>query len=279
MNTLALSDEILLTIDKPARYIGNELNMVKKNPKDVDIRFAMCFPDVYEIGMSHLGIQILYDMFNKRDDVYCERVYSPWPDLHKIMKEKNDKEERLLNVGFKLFTEKGFKDTSIQDIVDNADVAKGTFYLYFKDKYELRDVLIARKSMSLFSEAINAVKSTYIENFADQMIFVINYIIDKLAKTPLLLKFISKNLSWGVYSQTVLNLYEKNKNSEEGLVYLFLNGVKEHNIKLKNPEVTLYMIIELVSSTCFNSILYNEPLPIEEFKPYLYELIRNLLKE
>ena len=89
MNTLALSDEILLTIDKPARYIGNELNMVKKNPKDVDIRFAMCFPDVYESGMSHLGIQILYDMFNKRDDVYCERVYSPWPDLHKIMKEKN----------------------------------------------------------------------------------------------------------------------------------------------------------------------------------------------
>ena len=64
-----------------------------------------------------------------------------------------------------------------------------------------------------------------------------------------------------------------------GSNYLFLNGVKEHNIKLKNPEVTLYMIIELVSSTCFNSILYNEPLPIEEFKPYLYELIRNLLKE
>ena len=93
------------------------------------------------------------------------------------MKEKNDKEERLLNVGFKLFTEKGFKDTSIQDIVDNADVAKGTFYLYFKDKYELRDVLIARKSMSLFSEAINAVKSIYIENFADQMIFVINLIL------------------------------------------------------------------------------------------------------
>ncbi|MDD6169548.1 MAG: TIGR03960 family B12-binding radical SAM protein [Lachnospiraceae bacterium] len=85
---LALSDEILLTIDKPARYIGNELNMVKKDPKDVEIRFAMCFPDVYEIGMSHLGMQILYDMFNKRDDVYCERVFSPWPDLHKIMKEQ-----------------------------------------------------------------------------------------------------------------------------------------------------------------------------------------------
>ena len=88
MSRPALSDEILLTIDQPARYIGGELNMVEKDPASVDIRFAMCFPDVYEIGMSHLGIQILYDMFNRREDVYCERVYSPWPDLHKIMKEQ-----------------------------------------------------------------------------------------------------------------------------------------------------------------------------------------------
>lgn len=88
MQKLALSDEILLKIDKPARYIGNEVNMVKKDPKNVAIRFAICFPDVYEIGMSHLGIQILYDMFNKREDVYCERVYSPWSDLYQIMKEK-----------------------------------------------------------------------------------------------------------------------------------------------------------------------------------------------
>lgn len=88
MSRPALSDEILLTIDQPARYIGGELNMIEKDPASVDIRFAMCFPDVYEIGMSHLGIQILYDMFNRRKDVYCERVYSPWPDLHKIMKEQ-----------------------------------------------------------------------------------------------------------------------------------------------------------------------------------------------
>lgn len=88
MSKLALSDDILMQVDKPARYIGNELNMIKKNPNDVDIRFAMCFPDVYEIGMSHLGIQILYEMYNRREDVYCERVYSPWPDLHKIMKEQ-----------------------------------------------------------------------------------------------------------------------------------------------------------------------------------------------
>ena len=91
MRRLALSDEILLSIDKPARYIGNEVNAVDKSESsdpEKMIRFCMCFPDVYEIGMSHLGIQILYDMFNKREDVWCERVYSPWPDLDKIMREK-----------------------------------------------------------------------------------------------------------------------------------------------------------------------------------------------
>ncbi|BFK20246.1 TIGR03960 family B12-binding radical SAM protein [Mediterraneibacter glycyrrhizinilyticus] len=89
MRTLALSDDILLNIEKPARYIGGEVNSVMKDKSEVDIRFAMCFPDVYEIGMSHLGIQILYDMFNRREDVWCERVYSPWTDLDKVMREKH----------------------------------------------------------------------------------------------------------------------------------------------------------------------------------------------
>ena len=88
MRKLALSDDILLKIEKPARYIGNEVNSVMKNKADIDVRFAFVFPDVYEIGMSHLGIQILYDMLNRRDDVWCERVYSPWTDLDKIMREE-----------------------------------------------------------------------------------------------------------------------------------------------------------------------------------------------
>ena len=86
MRKLALNDEILLNIEKPARYIGGEVNSVIKDKEKVDIRFAMCFPDVYEIGMSHLGIQILYDMFNRREDTWCERVYSPWLDLDKVMR-------------------------------------------------------------------------------------------------------------------------------------------------------------------------------------------------
>ena len=88
MRKLALNDEILMKIEKPARYIGGEVNAVTKKLDDIDVRFAMCFPDVYEIGMSHLGIQILYDMFNRRDDVWCERVYSPWVDLDKVMREE-----------------------------------------------------------------------------------------------------------------------------------------------------------------------------------------------
>ncbi len=85
---LALSDDILMKIEKPARYIGHEVNAVVKDKDKVKVRFAMCFPDVYEIGMSHLGIQILYDMFNSMEDVWCERVYSPWLDLDKIMREE-----------------------------------------------------------------------------------------------------------------------------------------------------------------------------------------------
>lgn len=88
MRKLALNDEILLSIQQPARYIGGEVNMCQKNPADVSLRFAFCFPDVYEIGMSHIGMQILYDYFNRREDVYCERVFSPWTDLDKVMREQ-----------------------------------------------------------------------------------------------------------------------------------------------------------------------------------------------
>ncbi len=86
---LQLTDEILLSVEKPARYLGNEINVIHKNTSEIDIRFALCFPDVYEIGMSHVGLAILYDFLNKRKDTYCERVFSPWRDLEIIMREKD----------------------------------------------------------------------------------------------------------------------------------------------------------------------------------------------
>ena len=194
------------------------------------------------------------------------------------MEQENDKKQRLLNTAFLLFTEKGLKDTSIQEIVDKAKVAKGTFYLYFKDKYELRDILIAKKSEKLFHDALEQLRKNYIQNFSDQIIFVINYVIDELKKKPTLLRFISKNLSWGIYNQSIIKLYEDNENKEDSLFSLFMKGVEVNHLTLKNPEVTLFMIIELVSSTCFTSILEKRPLPIDEYKPYLYDTIRSLLR-
>jgi radical SAM family uncharacterized protein len=107
---LALSDETLLSIEKPERYIGNEVNSVYKDKNAVDIRFAMCFPDVYEIGMSHLGIQILYGLFNSYEDVWCERVYSPWTDMDKVLRDKDiplfalESQEPIKNFDFLGFT-------------------------------------------------------------------------------------------------------------------------------------------------------------------------------
>ena len=89
MRKLALNDEIMLKIDKAARYIGGEVNSVMKDKNKVDLRFCMAFPDVYEIGMSNLGMAILYDSFNKREDVWCERLFSPWTDLDQLMREQH----------------------------------------------------------------------------------------------------------------------------------------------------------------------------------------------
>ncbi len=196
-----------------------------------------------------------------------------------MKEETNNKEDRLLENAFKLFTKKGVKETSIQEIVDNANVAKGTFYLYFKDKYEIRDVLIAKKSTKLFNNALKDLRKTDINILSEEVVFIVDHVINALVKNQLLLKFISKNLSWGIYNQTVQKIYENNSSEENGVLKLFLKGIEENNINLKNPEVTLYMIIELVSSTCFNSILYDSPLPINDFKPFLYDAIRKLLNE
>ena len=113
-----------------------------------------------------------------------------------MKKNEESKEKRLLDTAFSLFTSKGVKDTSIQEIVDTADVGKGTFYLYFKDKYEIRDILIAKKSQRLFNDALKSLRKQDISDLTDQIIFIINHVINALKRNPLLLKFISKNLSW-----------------------------------------------------------------------------------
>lgn len=195
--------------------------------------------------------------------------------LSKIEEKKEEKKKKLMEASFKLFTKKGIKNTSVQEITDDAGTAKGTFYLYFKDKYELQDQLIIRKSKQLFNDAIKALNKEKITGFEDSLIFIIDYVIDELNKNRLLLKFISKNLSWGLYNEKVTKIVDDNA---LGVKELFLKAAKDNKIKLENPSVTLYMIIELVGSTCFNSIMNKEPLCINEYKPYLYDTIRKMLK-
>lgn len=192
----------------------------------------------------------------------------------KIEENKSLKEKNILDTAFNLFTEKGIKNTSIQEIADKAGVAKGTFYLYFKDKYELQDQLIARKSYQLFNKALKKLDKEDITSFDDQIIFIIDYIIDDLSKNKLLLKFITKNLSFGLYNEKVIALIGDNNIKVRDL---FIKGIHEHNPNIDNPDVILFMIIELTSSTCFSSVMNKEPLPINDFKPYLYKTIKGIL--
>lgn len=192
----------------------------------------------------------------------------------KVIENKEIKEANLLESAFTLFTEKGVKDTSVQDIVSKAGVAKGTFYLYFKDKYEIQDYLIIKKSKQLFTKAIKALSKKKIDDYRERVIFIIDYVINEFIKNKLLLKFISKNLSWAIYSDKISNIID---DSSIGLLDLFLEDIKNNNIKIDNPEVKLFMIIEMTSSTVYTSITNNKPLPIEEYKPILYDEIRKVL--
>ena len=194
----------------------------------------------------------------------------------KIDDKKQAKEIKLLNSAFKLYSKKGINNTSIQDIVVDAGVAKGTFYLYFKDKYDLQKKLTIKKSNELFHKALDKLDINVINKFDDQLIFVIDNVIDELSKEPDLIKIIYKDLSLGFYNNGINSLIE----SDETDIYeIFIKAIDENNIKLENPSVTLYMIIELVGSTVFNSIMKDIPLPIDEYKPYLYRTIRLMLNE
>ena len=192
----------------------------------------------------------------------------------KTMENKEEKEKKLLDSAFQLFTEKGFKDTSIQEIVDHAGVAKGTFYLYFKDKYDIQDILITYKSNQLFLKAIKHVDKLKIEKFEDRIIAIIDYLIDEFIKHEELLVFISKNLSLGVFGDSLSNLLDRDS---LGVLELLKKEITDNNINVKNPELTFFMIIELTSSVVFSSIITNKPLPIEELKPVLYEKIKKIL--
>lgn len=199
--------------------------------------------------------------------------------MGKADKNKQIKENSLLNTAFEFFTTKGFNKTSISDIVAHAGVAKGTFYLYFKDKYDIRNKLISHKSSQLFQKAVQELNQNVIlQNltFEDKMIYIIDNIINQLNQNHSLLTFISKNLSWGVFKTALTNPIAVDDINFSDIYHKMLEDAP---YEFREPEVMLFLIVELVSGACYSSILYQEPCSLEQLKSHLYASIRLIIQE
>lgn len=189
---------------------------------------------------------------------------------------KKIKHDALFDAAFKLFTTKGINNTSISDIVTKAGVAKGTFYLYFKDKYDINNKLVMHRTTQLFSEAIRRVKDENIPDYRDRIIYIINNVIDSLSDDRLLLMFISKNLGLGFYKFSVQDSQIVGSPVVHEAYQAIISDIGD---KCSSPDLMMYMIIELVGSSIYSSILYNQPVPIEELKPHLNRTILGIINQ
>lgn len=196
--------------------------------------------------------------------------------MGKVDDNKQQKLDALFKSAYDLFLNQGLAKTSIHDIVQKAGVAKGTFYLYFKDKYEIRDLLIARTASKLFLDAQKQLDKTALDNLEDEIIFIVDYILEQMLKNKPVLRFISKNLSWGIFRQAIT----KNETSSDFNGTEFFEGIaKRHpSIQLRAPEIMLFLIIELASSASYSTILENDPVSYEELKPDLNAAIRAIIR-
>ncbi len=196
--------------------------------------------------------------------------------MGKADQNKKIKMENLLNTSFEHFTSKGINKTSISDIVERAGVAKGTFYLYFKDKYDIRNRLIAHKSSQLFMQAYDAMIKKGVEKFDDRIIFIMDYVLDALAKNKGLLAFIYKDLSWAVFKRALTNPMV-DSDVDFGAVYNQM--IEDAGGSIRDPEIMLFQIIELIGATGYSSIMYDDPVSLSELKPHLEQTVRLIIRQ
>ena len=197
--------------------------------------------------------------------------------MGKLEVNKRHKESSLLNTAFEFFTTKGFSKTSISDIVGHAGVAKGTFYLYFKDKYDIRNKLICHKSSQLFRTAVQELRATDAYGtmpFEDRILYIIDNIVTQLAENQALLTFIAKNLSWGVFRNSLID----GSSSPGSVRKAYEEFIARSPVQYKDPDILLYMILEFISGASYNAILYDQPCPLAELKPHMYDGIRAILR-
>ncbi|MBZ9685139.1 TetR/AcrR family transcriptional regulator [Clostridium estertheticum] len=189
---------------------------------------------------------------------------------------KSKKQKNLYDAAYELFTTKGINDTAINDIVKKAGVAKGTFYLYFKDKYHIIDLIVLRKSSKVLKEAIEISMNKEFEEFNDKVIFLVDYIIEYLRKDKKLLRLIYKNLSWGIYRKVIAEPMEYNEMKE--IAKVFMDNIVSETMCITEAEKILFMIIELTGSVCYSSIILEEPDTIDNMKPILFKTIKKILQ-
>lgn len=195
--------------------------------------------------------------------------------LGKLDEKKKKKREALLNAAYELFTSQGIFDTSISEIVKKADMAKGTFYLYFQDKYEIRTELIKQKAGELFCIVQKKMSGRTRKSLEDNIISLVDIIIEELGADKTLLEFISKNLRWGIFHEVLM---EGENEVSVSFYDWYSEMIRVSGRKIRNHELMIYMIVELVNSTCYNVILYNEPVSLEELKKEIFALIPVIIR-
>ena len=203
--------------------------------------------------------------------------------MGKVEIKKQQKKTALMKSAFELFTTEGFSDTTIRDIAMRAGVAKGTFYLYFKDKVDIREAVITSTASELLQDACASldqhIKDSPEEmDVADIFIYIIDHVIETVSRDPLLVRFLAKHLSWGLFykgdkDKTLAGTADDNLDIET----FVKTKLREYNVRIKDLKLLLFTLLELVSSTCHDVLLYEEPAPLEEYKPYLNNCIRLLV--
>lgn len=193
----------------------------------------------------------------------------------KVQQNKKKKEKMLFSAAYELFTTKGANNTAIDDIVKKAGVAKGTFYLYFKDKYDIIDRLILDKSAQLINEAVEEMNKVGLKNFKEKTLFFINYVITYFKKNKLMLKLINKNFSTGLFKRAAINTDGNTHTEIQEIFKLFIENLVDNGMDEEEAEIALFMVFELVGSVCYSSIILKEPKDIDEIKPILF---KNVLK-
>ena len=199
--------------------------------------------------------------------------------MGKVDDNKKLKLTSMLDSAFQLFTDKGIAKTSISDIVESSGVAKGTFYLYFKDKFDIRNKLVVYQSTRVLKVAYEATiaKEAVLPLLEDKVVFFIGHVLDQLAARPDQINLISKNLSWGMLKQEASRPLTEMEDFD--LMTLFKLTAKDSGIPEKKLEIMLYMIVEMVGSTCYSAILYQEPCDLEELKPHLFDTVRSIVRQ